>query len=116
MNPVERAPTTDPDKVIHITVRLHAVLRGMADKDAGGHLMLELPANATVGDIRRALGLPQMDLVFSLPAVIVDEQAHLKSGDVVDIIPAISGGCVPQSPPFQWRLISGLHGLVTRVT
>lgn len=77
---------------IQITVRLHAILRNVSQGDGGNLITLELPAQAIVGDVRRALGLPQMELVFSLNAAIVDEQAPLKSGDVVDVIPAISGG------------------------
>ena len=82
-----------------VRVRLFAGLRALA---GGDELRLDLPAGATVAALRDRMALDYPALISFLPTLVcaVDEevvdQAHiLREGEVVDLVPPISGGARP---------------------
>ena len=77
---------------ITITVKLHAILSNLLAQEAKTPVVLSLPAGAIVSDIQPALGLPKMEMVYTLNNAVTDSATKLNDGDHVDVIPAISGG------------------------
>jgi molybdopterin synthase catalytic subunit len=86
---------------MHVTVRLFAGLR----EQLGPQLDAELPADATVADLERDLAArwPALAAQLACVAVAVNEEyvpgrtAPLRDGDVVALIPPVSGGA-PGAP------------------
>ncbi|MCS7270620.1 MAG: molybdopterin converting factor subunit 1 [Gemmataceae bacterium] len=83
-------------KPLLIEVRLFAALR---EATASSTVALELPANATVGDLRQLLvrRWPQWRTLLERCAVAVNQayapdQQRLTAGDEVALIPPVSGG------------------------
>ena len=77
---------------ITIQVNLHAILRNLAQAEGSGPIQLTMASTSCVADILPLLKLSAMEVVYSLNSTIVDQNALLKDGDRIDIIPAISGG------------------------
>lgn len=77
-----------------IKVVLHTVLQQQAARENQGLIDLTLPEHATVGDAISVLHitLPPDALILVANHRVVDVQYELKEGDLVDLIPAISGG------------------------
>jgi molybdopterin converting factor subunit 1 len=79
-----------------IVVRLFAAARELAGRSEAA---VELPAGATVGDLRRELerqvpalaALAQRSLV-AVNAEYAGEESRLSAGDEVALIPPVSGG------------------------
>ena len=79
-----------------VTVHLFARARELAD---GGTAAVELPAGATVADLRRELGrrFPGLAGLLERSAVAVnhdfaDDDRAITAGDEVAVIPPVSGG------------------------
>ncbi|MBX7166899.1 MAG: MoaD/ThiS family protein [Pirellulales bacterium] len=79
-----------------LEIRLFAVVRQLAGTEC---LRIELPGEATVGDVRRALvaQMPQLESMGHLLAFAVDEQyasdaTRLTPESDVACIPPVSGG------------------------
>jgi molybdopterin converting factor subunit 1 len=79
-----------------LTVRLFARVRDLAGSDTVG---VELPAAATVADLRRTLAdrFPALGELLARSAVAVnhdfaDDSRPLSAGDEVAVIPPVSGG------------------------
>ncbi len=79
-----------------VTIQLFARARELA---AAGAVTLELPAGASVADLRRALTerIPALAGILALSRIavnhaFVDETRLLASGDEIAVIPPVSGG------------------------
>lgn len=81
---------------MNVRLQLFAVVRQLAGRDA---VELALPAEATVGQLRRELvaRLPQLahlvpHLVFAVDSQYADDGARIPPGADVACIPPVSGG------------------------
>src|SRR4051794_41855911 len=94
-----------------LQVRLFAVLRERAGRDS---LEVEVAEGATVAEALQALGaaneplgaaLEAMPVVMAVNRSYVDTDAALSPGDVLALIPPVSGG--PAEPPRPHRRLNG---------
>ena len=96
---VVRGPTSI-GRVI-VTVRLFAILRERAGRDA---LELELPEGATTSDALSAVGeqsglrdiIERMPLAVAVNRDYASEDRKLADGDEIALVPPVSGGADPQ--------------------
>jgi molybdopterin converting factor subunit 1 len=79
-----------------IAVQMFAVARQLAQRD---QVELELPAGATVGDLRQALAaeVPELtswlpNIKFAVDAEYADDQRMLTAQQEIACIPPVSGG------------------------
>ena len=97
---VVRGPTSI-GRVI-VTVRLFAILRERAGRDA---LELELPEGATTSDALSAVGehsglrdiIERMPLAVAVNRDYASEDRKLADGDEIALVPPVSGGADPQA-------------------
>jgi len=77
-----------------IQARLHTILQRQTPAGLQRNLEVELPESSTVGDLIRHLDLviDPAELLIAVNGRLADEEQALNAGDVVDLIPAISGG------------------------
>lgn len=62
-----------------------------------GEREVELPASATVEDLWRAIGTPELDALrqstrFARNGAVTDSTARLSDGDEVALLPPVGGG------------------------
>jgi len=93
----------DPARPVRVTVRCFAAVREALGRDC---LAVDLPAGATVADLRGELGktapaLLRLPLAFAVNRAYATAATELRSGDEVALIPPISGG---SEPPFRFML------------
>lgn len=72
-----------------ITVRLFAGLRERAGRD---RVQLELPEEAVVGDVLKAMGVGPRECVVALNREYADPGDSVREGDEVALVPPVSGG------------------------
>jgi molybdopterin converting factor small subunit len=79
---------------MHVLVKLYASLRKYAPNgSAGSTFEIELPEEATLEDLMRALNIPSDEARIAFVNGIIREIDHtLKSGDEVGLFPPIAGG------------------------
>ena len=77
-----------------VYVKLFATLRRYRPGlGVGERFPLELPAGATVGDLLRALGLPEQEVKVVFVNALHREPDHpLAEGDEVGVFPPVGGG------------------------
>ena len=80
--------------MITVQVRLFATLRRQyPDLDVGEAMSVDLPKEATVGQLVEKLGLPEKQVkVIFVNGTIRKESYHLSDGDEVGIFPPVGGG------------------------
>ena len=93
---------TNTSTTITVTVRLFAAYREAVGKV---ELPLDMPSNATVGDLAREMvkrypSLPRdpKRLVVAVNQEYRDHNHALRDGDEVALIPPVSGGCIGTTP------------------
>jgi MoaE-MoaD fusion protein len=76
---------------VHVKVRLFA---GLRERAGSGERTLELPEDATLGDVWPALALGQepAGLLYALNREYAPAERRLEAGDEVALIPPVSGG------------------------
>jgi molybdopterin synthase catalytic subunit/molybdopterin converting factor small subunit len=104
---------------MHVTVRLFA---GLRERAGTGHLELELPAHACVGDALAAMS----ELVGEIPVVMAVNRQYaeradrLSTGDELALIPPVSGGTSEEKATRIHVAVTerplGLDGLIARVS
>jgi molybdopterin synthase catalytic subunit/molybdopterin converting factor small subunit len=72
-----------------ITVRLFAGLRERAGRD---RVQLELPEEAVVGDVLKAMGVGPRECVVALNREYADPGDPVREGDEIALVPPVSGG------------------------
>jgi molybdopterin synthase catalytic subunit/molybdopterin converting factor small subunit len=72
-----------------ITVRLFAGLRERAGRD---RVQLELPEEAVVGDVLKAMGVGPRECVVALNREYADPGDSVREGDEIALVPPVSGG------------------------
>lgn len=77
-----------------VQVRLHTILQRKTPAGLQRNLEVELPEGSNVGDLIRLLNLviDPAELLIAVNGRLAQEEQGLSAGDVVDLIPAISGG------------------------
>lgn len=77
-----------------IQARLHTILQRQTPAGSQRNLEVELPEGSTVGDLIHHLDLviDPAELLIAVNGRLADQEQALSAGDVVDLIPAISGG------------------------
>jgi molybdopterin synthase catalytic subunit len=93
---------------IRVTVRCFAAVREALASDV---LTVELPAGATMADLRAQLGarapaLQRLPLAFAVNRAYAAAGTVLRSGDEVALIPPISGGGGP-ADLYRFELVNG---------
>ena len=72
-----------------ISVRLFA---GLRERAGSAHVDVELPDDATVGDLLAAMELAPRSCVAAINRVYADASARIAPGDEVALVPPVSGG------------------------
>ena len=77
-----------------VRVHLHTVLQRQTDEGRVGWAELHLPHGSTVADVLRELEitLDPESLILVINHRVADTSSSLSDGDLLDLIPAISGG------------------------
>lgn len=77
-----------------IHVNLHTILQRQKSKDRLEKVELEIAEGSTAGDLVRQLGitLPDDAILIIIKNHVCDPQHILSNDDIVDLIPALSGG------------------------
>jgi molybdopterin converting factor subunit 1 len=95
--------------LVHVSVRLFALARQKAGRS---ELTLELPATATVADLRRELARSSPDLAPLVPNLMIavdseyaDDDRPIGAGAEVAVIPPVSGG----APSARFPLLETLR-------
>jgi len=80
---------------MRLTVHLHTILQRQTPAGLIKQLELEAPAGSRFDDLLRILEipLPVSALILVQNGRVVDEHAELQEGDVLHLMPALSGGC-----------------------
>ncbi len=83
-----------PPGAMHLTIHLHTVYQIQSAGGPIGRLELDLPAGSTLGDLLAQLQIkPEPDTVLLvINGKLAELENSLAEGDLVDVIPAISGG------------------------
>lgn len=83
---------TSSGDTLQITVRMHSTLRHRDGKIVN-QLELELPQGSRVADVLRQLNIHEnSDVISALNGKAVKVDAILADGDLLQFIPAVSGG------------------------
>lgn len=77
------------EQYVRVQVRYLFALR---DRDRDGKSVVELIAGATVFDLLRALGLSGIEILTAVNGEASRDNAVLRDGDELTLIPAIQGG------------------------
>src|SRR5215216_7228412 len=72
-----------------VSVRLFA---GLRERAGASHVDVELPDDATVGDLLAALELKPRSCVAAINREYADAAARIAPGDEVALVPPVSGG------------------------
>jgi molybdopterin converting factor small subunit len=85
--------------VIKVTVRLHTILQRQLADGPVTRLELSLPVNSDIKDLLLVadVKLPLDSLLILVNRKLVEPEYVLKDGDIVNLMPAISGG-ISQDP------------------
>jgi molybdopterin converting factor small subunit len=83
--------------LMRVDVHLHTILQRQTQTGRLGRVAIDLPEGATVGDALDALAVrePVDSLILVINHRVADLNSPLKDGDRLDLVPAISGGCIP---------------------
>jgi len=78
--------------IIKITVKFHSILRH-SDANIIDRLEMDIPKDSTVGSVLQMLQIPKdLDMVIAINGRSTQGDSILSDGDVLELIPAISGG------------------------
>ena len=79
---------------MRIEVRLFATLAAFLPPDSrDGSAVLDVPAESTVADVGRRLGIPvDLSMVSLVNGMDVDAMRRLAAHDVIELFPPLAGG------------------------
>lgn len=86
-----------------IVVHLHTILQRQTPEGRLSRLQVDLPSGDRLADLltRLQVELGSDDLLLLVNGRLAEEDQSLRDGDVVHLIPAISGGSDPSIQIFQ---------------
>jgi len=77
---------------MRVRVKLHSILRDYLPPQAKGQTTLELPAGATIADLRARLKIERQCVVIVNGKEVSDADHPLRDGDEVQMLMALGGG------------------------
>lgn len=77
-----------------ITVHLHTILQRQTPEGPVNRVQVELPAGSRLEDLLATMQipLPAGAIILVQNGIVVGEEAEISEGDVINLMPAISGG------------------------
>lgn len=80
--------------MIHINVRLHTILQRQTNQGLIDKVEVSLPIGSTMQDLLDYLRveLSPDALLLVINGIVADEETRLKDNDIINLMPAISGG------------------------
>jgi sulfur carrier protein ThiS len=81
-------------ELIQVTVHLHTILQLQTPQGLVRQLIVRLPPESTLGDllVELKISLPVDALLLALNGRVAEPDQMLNDSDVVNLMPAISGG------------------------